>query len=161
MELLNGDANTIRCPAFLVPHRRRAPVAASGHLPVAGDNKMGSCCPHLSVAGDEDEGHDSDEDDRIDEILRGGVGGGLEEETGSRNPSTSFCTADGRREMRSTTWPPAPPCQGCRGRNRRLGEPSPAPPRLQWWDPCGGGDGDQWGNQLCTDYGESIGDGCL
>jgi hypothetical protein len=36
-----STANTVSCPAFPVPHRRRAPAAAIGHLPVARDPQNG------------------------------------------------------------------------------------------------------------------------
>jgi hypothetical protein len=115
----------VSCPDFPIP-REELPPSLTAIFRWSRTHKTGSYCHHLSVAGDEDNGHDRDE------LLRGGVGGGLEGGTRSTSVPTSFCTADGQEsgrhvprewqredeswETRRTTWTPAPPCQGCQGR---------------------------------------------
>jgi hypothetical protein len=157
-------------PASLSPTIKELLPSAAAIFWWSGTHKAGSSRPHFSVADDEDKGHDSDEDNRVDELLYEGVGGGLKGGTRSRSAPISSCTFDGRgsghrvpgewqredgqRETRCTTWLSASPRQGCRGWNQWLGEPSPTPPRLQRQDPCGGG------NQV-DKYEECVGDKSL
>jgi hypothetical protein len=52
-ELLNGNANTVSCPAFPVRHRQRTPTAVAGHLPVVVGTAKQVHAVHLPVAGNE------------------------------------------------------------------------------------------------------------